>query len=72
MSKLIKYQIVSWKRPDFQVKSEVEITTFVEEKNQHIKISFSSSSAEELLKDVKKILDKSQKTWIEKILGIVK
>ena len=53
------------------IKYTVEITG-IDNKGKQIKINVMSSSAQELLKDLKAILDKESKTWIEKILGLIK
>ena len=41
----------------------------INEKGKQVEIETYASSADELFKNIKAILDKNSKTWIEKLLG---
>jgi uncharacterized protein (DUF2141 family) len=51
-----------------KIKYQVTITG-VNEKQQQVKIEIYASSATELVKDLKEILDKNSKNWVEKLLS---
>ncbi len=51
-----------------QIKYQIKITG-MNEKGRQVEIQTYASSAQELLKNIKDVLSKDSKTWIEKLLG---
>lgn len=52
------------------IKYHIKITG-VNKKQQQVELETYASSATELLKNLKDILDKDSKTWIEKLIGFI-